>query len=60
MGTAGQWLWRVVHHYVDEALARTDASGVTRLAIDETVARRGPDYVTLILSTSTMPASCCH
>jgi transposase len=36
-------LWRVVHHYVDQARARTDASGVTRLAIDETAARRGHD-----------------
>ncbi len=42
-------LWRVVHHYVDRALARTDASGVTRLAIDETATRRGHDYVTLFV-----------
>ena len=42
-------LWRVIHHYVDEARARTDASGVTRLAIDETAARRGQDYVTLFV-----------
>ncbi len=26
-------LWRVVHHYVDEARARADASDVTRVAI---------------------------
>ena len=42
-------LWRVVHHYVDQARARADASGVTRLAIDETAARRGHDYVTLFV-----------
>jgi transposase len=42
-------LWRVVHHYVDQARARTDASGVTRLAIDETAARRGHDYITLFV-----------
>ncbi len=42
-------LWRVVHHYVDQARARTDASGVTRLAIDETAAGRGHDYVTLFV-----------
>ena len=42
-------LWRVIRHYVDEARARTDASGVTRLAIDETAARRGQDYVTLFV-----------
>lgn len=42
-------LWRVVHHYVDQARARADASGVTQVAIDETAARRGHDYVTLFV-----------
>jgi transposase len=42
-------LWRVIHHYVAEARARTDASGVTRVAIDETAARRGHDYITLFV-----------
>jgi transposase len=40
-------LWRVMHHYVTQARARTDASEVTRVAIDETAARRGHDYITL-------------
>jgi transposase len=40
-------LWRMIYHYVDAARARVDASGVTRLAIDETAARRGQDYITL-------------
>jgi transposase len=40
-------LWRVVHHYVDQARARIDTSDVTRIAIDETAARRGHDYITL-------------
>ena len=42
-------LWRVIHHYVDKARAASDASGVTRLAIDETAARRGQDYITLFV-----------
>jgi transposase len=42
-------LWRVVHHYVEQARARSDASQVTRVAIDETAARRGHDYVTLFV-----------
>jgi transposase len=42
-------LWRVVHHYVDEARARADASGVTRVAIDETAARRGHNYISLFV-----------
>ena len=40
-------LWRVIPHYVDEARVRMDASAVTRVAIDETAARRGHDYITL-------------
>jgi transposase len=42
-------LWRVVHHYVDQARARADAAGVTRVAIDETAARRGHDYISLFV-----------
>lgn len=42
-------LWRVVHHYVDEGRARTDAAEVSRVAIAETAARRGHDYITLFV-----------
>ena len=42
-------LWRVVHHYVDQALANTSAAGVIRVTIDETAARRGHDYITLFV-----------
>ena len=42
-------LWRVVHHYVDQARENTDAAGVTDLAIDETAAGRGQDYITLFV-----------
>jgi transposase len=42
-------LWRVVHYYVDQARARTDAADVTQVAIDETAARRGHDYITLFV-----------
>ncbi len=42
-------LWRVVHHYVEQARARVDASRTTKLAIDETAARRGHDYITLFV-----------
>ncbi len=40
-------LWRVVHHYVEAARARMDASGVTKVAIDETATQRGHNYITL-------------
>jgi transposase len=42
-------LWRVVHHYVGAGRARADASDVTRIAVDETAARRGHDYITLFV-----------
>lgn len=40
-------LWRIVHHYVDDALQRQDLSSVTRLGVDETSFKRGQDYVTV-------------
>jgi transposase len=40
-------LWRVIHHYVDKARAASDASGVTRLAVDETSARGGQEFISL-------------
>jgi transposase len=42
-------LWRVLHHYVEEARSRADHSAVTRVAFDETAARRGHDYVSLFV-----------
>jgi transposase len=42
-------VWRVIHHYVDQARARADAAGVTRVAIDETAAWRGHDYISLFV-----------
>ena len=42
-------LWRVIHHYVERARARTELSAVDRVAIDETAARRGHNYITLFV-----------
>jgi len=42
-------LWRVIHHYVEAARDRADHSAVTSLAIDETAARRGHNYVSLFV-----------
>ena len=42
-------LWRIIHHYVDEARGRADYSDVTRVAFDETAARRGHNYVSLFI-----------
>jgi transposase len=46
-----QRLWRVVFHYVDAAVARMDLSGVTRVCIDETAAKRGQNYITLVVDS---------
>lgn len=42
-------LWRVLHHYVDEARAKEDFSQVCKVGVDETSHRRGQDYVTLFV-----------
>lgn len=42
-------LWRVVKHYVEAGRARADFSGVTRIGVDETSARKGHDYITLFV-----------
>lgn len=43
-------LWRIIHHYVDEARARADHGGISRVAFDETAARRGHDHVSLFVN----------
>ena len=40
-------IWRIVHHYVDQAVEAQDLSGTERLGIDDTSFRRGQDYVTV-------------
>ncbi len=40
-------VWRVLHHYVEEARADLDLSGVERLGVDETSNKRGQDYVSI-------------
>lgn len=42
-------LWRVIHYYVERARAAADLSAVRRVAIDETAARRGHNYITLFV-----------
>jgi len=42
-------LWRVLVHYVEAARERADFSKVRRIAVDETAARRGHDYISLFV-----------
>lgn len=47
VGETDMRIWRVVHHYVGEAVEAQDLSGLARAGIDETSARRGQDYVSV-------------
>ena len=40
-------LWRVLHHYVEEARARVDLSQVSKVGVDKTASRRGHNYISL-------------
>ena len=42
-------LWRVIQHYVEMAVARMDLADLRRVAIDETAAKRGQNYITLFV-----------
>jgi transposase len=40
-------VWRIVEHHVATARAKEDFSGVRRVGMDETSARKGQDYISL-------------
>ena len=42
-------LWRVLHYYVDNAIAAQDLSYVTKINTDETSAKRGHNYITIFM-----------
>lgn len=42
-------LWRVLHYYVDHAIAVQDLSYVTKINTDETSAKRGHNYITIFM-----------
>jgi transposase len=46
-------IWRLTHHHVDGARAKVDMSEVTRIGVDETAARRGQNYITLVMDMVT-------
>ena len=46
-------LWRVVHHYVDEARSRADYSEVRKVGVDETASRRGHNYISVFVDLET-------
>ena len=42
-------LWRVIHHYVEQARSQEDFSAVRQIGMDETSSRRGHQYVSLFV-----------
>ncbi len=40
-------IWRIVEHHVTAARDRLDCTGVRRVGMDETAARKGQDYVSI-------------
>jgi transposase len=42
-------IWRVLHHYVEEARQKADYSEVKRIGMDETASSRGHHYITLFI-----------
>ena len=42
-------LWRIVHHYVDQARASADFSTVRHVGVDETASKRGHNYISLFV-----------
>jgi len=47
IGEDDKRIWRIVHHYVDQAVEAQDLSGMECAGIDETSSRRGQDYVSV-------------
>jgi transposase len=42
-------IWRIVHHYVDQARAEADCSTVRQVGMDETASKRGHNYIALFV-----------
>lgn len=41
-------LWRRIEHYVNQARAKDDMSGVRHIGVDETSVRKGHEYITVV------------
>jgi transposase len=49
IGVTDQRLWRILQFYVRQAIERLDLRHVEAIALDETAARRGQEYVTVFI-----------
>lgn len=49
VGTTDKRLWRVINHYVAQAMNHIDLSALEAFGLDETACRRGHRYVTIFI-----------
>jgi transposase len=49
IGITDKRLWRIISHYVEQALGRLDLSSLEAVAFDETASKRGHNYVTVFI-----------
>lgn len=49
MEITDQRLWRIVAHYVGEAVGRLDLGGLRALGLDDTASKRGQNYVSVFI-----------
>jgi hypothetical protein len=49
MSITDKRLWRIVEHYVSKAMENLDLSELEALGLDETVSKRGHNYVTIFI-----------
>lgn len=49
MAITDKRLWRVVHHYVAQAIGRFELSSLKAVGLDETASKRGQNYVTVFI-----------
>jgi Helix-turn-helix domain of transposase family ISL3 len=49
IGITDQRLWRIVEHYVTQAVERIDLTRLKAIGLDETAVKRGQSYVTVFL-----------
>jgi transposase len=49
LGENDMRLWRIIHHYVEEARAELDVSAVRQVGVDETASKRGHNYISLFV-----------
>ena len=49
IGESDTRLWRIIHHYVDEARARESSADLSSFGVDETASKRGHNYVSVFV-----------